>query len=163
MARAAAHTRRWRIAELIFGLPFGASFVLHAIYPMGIAQGAFLPLLTPIGIVLILLAIGIIGAARRELARYDQPTDPGQPTGRLVTTGPYSRSRNPLYLAAALFFLGLALLLNTVWGVVALLLAVVACRYLLIVPEERYLAAKFGADYGAYCASVGRWLGRRRP
>jgi len=45
--------------------------------------------------------------ARRELAHHGQPTDPGLPTSKLVTTGVFSVSRNPLYLAAFAFWQGL--------------------------------------------------------
>ena len=47
---------------------------------------------------------------------------------------------------------------------VLLLPALVACHYVLIGPEERYLAARFGEEYCMYAASVHRWIGRaRRP
>ena len=48
------------------------------------------------------------------------------------------------------------------WILILLLPALVLCHYVLIVPEERYLAAKFGAEYQAYAATVHRWLGRVR-
>jgi hypothetical protein len=44
-----------------------------------------------------------------------------------------------------------------------LLVSLIVCHYVLIVPEEKYLAAKFGAEYEAYTATVQRWLGRKRP
>ena len=59
--------------------------------------------------------------------------------------------------------LGVALAFNLPWILVLLLPALVACHYILIAPEERYLAAKFGQEYRAYLASVPRWLGRVRP
>jgi protein-S-isoprenylcysteine O-methyltransferase Ste14 len=48
---------------------------------------------------------------------------------------------------------------------VLLLPALVGCHYILVVPEERYLARTFGAEYRTYVTSVRRWLGRaqRRP
>jgi len=32
---------------------------------------------------------------------------------------------------------------------------------MLIIPEEQYLAVKFGEEYKEYTASVHRWLGRK--
>lgn len=104
---------------------------------------------------------GCIVLAHRELARFSQPTDPGQPTGKVVNTGVYAISRNPLYLGSVSIFLGLALALNLLWAAVMLLLSIILCLYVLIIPEERYLAAKFGNEYQDYAASVHRWLGRQ--
>jgi protein-S-isoprenylcysteine O-methyltransferase Ste14 len=38
----------------------------------------------------------------------------------------------------------------------------VACHYILIAPEERYLAAKFGEQYWMYTTTIHRWIGRTR-
>ena len=46
-------------------------------------------------------------------------------------------------------------------SVVMLLASIVLCHYILIIPEEQYLAAKFGKEYEEYVASVHRWLGRK--
>ncbi len=56
---------------------------------------------------------------------------------------------------------GLALALNLPWAIVLLLPALVACHYILIVPEERYLTEKFGEEYRSYAEKVGRWIGRK--
>jgi protein-S-isoprenylcysteine O-methyltransferase Ste14 len=85
--------------------------------------------------------------ARREFARYQQPTDPGQPTSQVVKTGVFSISRNPLYLGGAMLFFGIGLTMNVVWAFVALLASMIAYHYILIIPEEKYLAAKFGEEY----------------
>ena len=102
--------------------------------------------------------------ARRELAQRGQPTDPGLPTSALLITGVFSVSRNPLYLGGVCVLVGIALAVNLPWAVVLLLPALVACHFVLIAPEERYLAAKFGEQYRTYATSVHRWMGRaRRP
>jgi protein-S-isoprenylcysteine O-methyltransferase Ste14 len=65
------------------------------------------------------------------------------------------------YLGSVLVLLGTALALNLLWALVTLPLSIVLCHTILIGPEERYLAAKFGAEYTEYAASVRRWLGRK--
>jgi protein-S-isoprenylcysteine O-methyltransferase Ste14 len=157
----AAHKSSWEIAEVMFGVPLLLGIALHFLVPFSLPQGILRQALIPAGIILILTGIGLIVLARRELARYRQPTDPGQPTGKVVTTGVFSLSRNPLYLGSAAVFLGLALLLNMLWALATLLLSIVLCHSILILPEERYLTAKFGDEYKAYLASVRRWLGRK--
>jgi protein-S-isoprenylcysteine O-methyltransferase Ste14 len=110
---------------------------------------------------LIIAGVSLISAARREIARFQQPTDPGQPTTGLVTTGVYGFSRNPLYLAAVLIFAGLAIALNNLWVLGGTVIGVIVCHFMLIAPEERYLDEKFGDDFAKYTAHVNRWLGRK--
>jgi len=98
--------------------------------------------------------------ARREMTALGQPTDPGLATRKLVTTGIFSVSRNPLYLGAGLIFAGVALGFGNPWLVIFLIPALAGCRWWLIQAEENYLAGKFGQEYANYRRSVHRWLGR---
>jgi protein-S-isoprenylcysteine O-methyltransferase Ste14 len=156
-----AHKSRWEIAEVVFGIPFLISIAINFVVPFSLPQGVFRQILIPVGIVLIIIGIGFIVLARREFAYFSQPTDPGHPTSKVVKTGVFAISRNPLYLASVIVFLGLALALNMPWAVVMLLLSIIICLYVLIIPEEQYLAEKFGEEYEKYTASVHRWLGRK--
>jgi hypothetical protein len=78
-----AHRRQWEIAEVIFGIPFLISIALQFLVPFSLPQGILRQVLVPIGIVLIIIGVGLIVLARRELAHYGQPTDPG-PTFRTL-------------------------------------------------------------------------------
>lgn len=156
-----AHKRYWEIAEVVFSIPFLMSIALHFVVPFSLPQGILRQALVPVGIVLILIGVVLIVLARREFAHFRQPTDPGQPTSKVVQTGVFSISRNPLYLASVVVFLGLALALNMPWALATLLASIVLCHYALIIPEERYLSARFGKEYEEYAASVHRWLGRK--
>ena len=155
-----AHKSNWEIAEVIFGIPFLASIVFHFIIPLSLPQGIFRQTLIFAGIALIIIGIGFIILARREFARFDQPTDPGHPTSQVVKTGVFAISRNPLYLASIIVLLGIALALNMLWALVTLVVSIIICHYVLIVPEENYLMAKFGEEYRDYTVTVHRWLGR---
>jgi protein-S-isoprenylcysteine O-methyltransferase Ste14 len=157
----AAHHSQWEIAEVVFGVPFLISLIVQFVVPVALPPGLLRQVLLLAGIAFIISGIGIIVMARREFARYGQPTDPGQPTSRVITTGVFGLSRNPLYLASVLLFGGLALALNNLWSLAALLISIALCQRVLILPEEKYLTAKFGAEYQAYVATVHRWLGRK--
>ena len=158
-----AHKRWWQIFEVVFGLPFLAAIVLHLAVPLSLPRAIRIPAII-VGAALILVGAALVVLARREFAQRGQPTDPGLPTSRLVTTGVFSVSRNPLYLGGVCVLVGIALAGNLPWVVVLLLPALVACHYVLIAPEERYLAARFGEQYRTYATSVHRWMGRaRRP
>lgn len=156
-----AHKSNWEIAEVIFGVPFLVSIAMHFIVPFSLPAGIFRQILLLVGIILIFSGIRWVVLARREFAHFNQPTDPGRPTSKIIKTGVFAMSRNPLYLACVLIFFGLALALNMPWALVALLISVMLCHYVLILPEERYLAEKFGQEYKEYTASVHRWLGRK--
>lgn len=106
------------------------------------------------GVVLVIVGAALIVFARREFAQHGQPTDPGRPTSVLITSGVFSVSRNPLYLGGVCILVGIALALNLPWVLVLLLPAFVACHYVLIAPEERYLVTKFGDEYHLYAARV---------
>jgi protein-S-isoprenylcysteine O-methyltransferase Ste14 len=76
---------------------------------------------------------------------------------RLLTSGPYAYSRNPMYLGHLLFTLGLALTLPSPFA--ALLLAERWWRFSRRVQlDEIRLLGRFGDDYAAYTRRVKRWV-----
>ena len=157
-----AHKSQWEIAEVVFGIPFLISVALQVAAPFSLPQGILRQILIPIGIMLISAGIGFIVLARRELAGYGQPTDPGHPTSQVVKTGMFAISRNPLYLGSVFVLFGTALTVNILWTLITLVFSVILCHRILIIPEEQYLTAKFGEEYTPYTASVHRWFGRKR-
>lgn len=92
------------------------------------------------------------------MKRCRTPIEPGQIPARLVTTGPFRFTRNPLYLALLLVLTALAVMGNSLWlalgtGVLLLLL-----DRLVIVREEAVIRRTFGSEYSSYVARVRRWL-----
>ena len=156
-----AHRSHWEISEVIFGIPFLISIVLQWLVPLSLPQGSLGQAFIPVGIVLIVVGLSFIVLARREFAQYRQSMEPGQPISKIVRTGVFSISRNPLYLGIAMALSGIALVLNILWILVLLIPALILCYVVLIAPEERYLTHKFGDEYRAYAASVHRWFGRK--
>lgn len=158
----AAHKRWWQIFEVVFGLPVVVGAALQILYPLSIPFADVGPVAAVFGAALGLIGLVFVALARREFARSGQPTDPGKPTSRLVTTGVFTVSRNPLYLGGVLLLAGIGLAFNLIWVLLALLPGLIACYQILILPEERYLATKFPQDYPAYANKVRRWLGRSK-
>lgn len=159
----AAHTKWWQIFEIVFGLPFLIAIFLQLFFPLSFPQGFFTSALIVVGAIIIFIGVILAILARREFAKYNQPTDPGHPTLKIITTGVFSFSRNPLYLGGICIIVGVALAINLPWVLILLLPTLFVCQFVLIVPEERYLAAKFGDEYRLYTTSVCRWLGRIKP
>ncbi len=162
MSTDVAHKSWWQIFEIVFGIPFLAAIALQLTVPLSLPRGFLAPAIIAGGIALIILGVAFVVLARREFAHYGQPTDPGLPTSKVVTTGVFSVSRNPLYLGGVCVLAGIALAINLPWVLLLLLPALVACHYVLILPEEKFLAAQFREEYAMYAASVHRWLGRAR-
>jgi protein-S-isoprenylcysteine O-methyltransferase Ste14 len=77
---------------------------------------------------------------------------------RLVTGGPYSIVRHPLYLCEALALVGISISNLSVWSVTIVGLNL-ALQYWRIVNEERVLASAF-EEYDAYCRAVPQILPR---
>jgi protein-S-isoprenylcysteine O-methyltransferase Ste14 len=72
----------------------------------------------------------------------------------LTTTGPYARTRNPLYFGSSILALGAAVAMNS-WLAAALLLIYFALVYTLVMRrEEIELRGHHGAEFDAYAKSV---------
>ncbi len=123
----AAHTRWWQIGEVVFGVPLLLSVGLRFVVPLQILTG---PLTIPrvlVGCVFCILGIALIATARREFSSHSQPTDPGKPTTTIVKTGVFSISRNPIYLGAVAFLLGVGLIANLTWELILLFPSAMLC------------------------------------
>ncbi|RKU22463.1 hypothetical protein C6503_03950 [Candidatus Poribacteria bacterium] len=81
----------------------------------------------------------------------------------LVTTGPYSYVRNPLYLGNFLLSLGVCLVASVYW-LVAVLVVGYFFQYLPIIAlEEAYLLESCGSTYQTYREQVPRFVPQFRP
>ncbi len=79
--------------------------------------------------------------------------------GYLLVRGPYRFTRNPMYLAVCVIWLGWTLFYGSI-AVLIGLIALCALFAFIIVPfEERRLEARFGDAYKRYKKAVPRWLG----
>src|SRR2546430_730514 len=75
-----------------------------------------------------------------------------------IGRGPYRFTRNPMYVGLTLLTLGIGGLLARGWIVLLAPAALIAVHFLAVLPEERYLAAKFGDSYVLYKTRVRRYL-----
>lgn len=129
-------------------------FVLGSIVCFGASKAqsgrALHETIESIGLVLILVCI----FGRTWCAIYVG----GKKDGELVTIGPYSVCRNPLYVFSVLGAAGVGAQVGSV--LVALFCAVFIwfVHYLAVIEEEAALAKKFGAQYEKYRARVPRFL-----
>jgi protein-S-isoprenylcysteine O-methyltransferase Ste14 len=81
-----------------------------------------------------------------------------KPSTTIVEAGPYKYSRNPIYVGMALMLVGIGLAVGSAWTILMVVPFLAIIRTGVIAREERYLAAKFGADYDGYRSRVRRWV-----
>jgi protein-S-isoprenylcysteine O-methyltransferase Ste14 len=128
----------------------GAGILLQVVtpwslpWPAWVGQGCGWPLVLA---GLWLGAWAVRAAGDVDLERPDQ----------LVGRGPYAFSRNPMYLAWTLGYVGISLVAGTAWPLL-LLPGVLAVTHVEVLREERSLERRFGAAYRSYRASVRRYL-----
>lgn len=120
--------------------------------------GTASPVTLAVGWLLVIAFVVWNGWALATMARHRTALLPGGATTAVIETGPFGRSRNPLYVGLLVGAAGVALLAGSLWAVVAAPLEWALLRWGAVVPEERYLAAKFGAAYTEYAGRVRRWL-----
>ena len=112
------------------------------------------------GVALTLIVGGLVldGWAAGLFRRRGTAVEPWKPSTVLIHEGPYRFSRNPIYLGFAITYAGLAIAMDSALAAVLLLPCLAMVDQFVIAREERYLTAKFGADYEAYRRRVRRWI-----
>ncbi|NAS11717.1 methyltransferase family protein [Poritiphilus flavus] len=109
-----------------------------------------------------LLVLGAIVAfiALIQFYRAKTTVDPMSPSkaSRLVMSGIYRFSRNPMYLAMLLLLLAWGLKLGNAFNTLLAALFVAYMNRFQIIPEEEALGKLFGKPYQQYCLKVRRWF-----
>lgn len=137
------------LSALIIGL------ALNYFFPIAFLPGYFLRVA---GILPAALAVFILVAAFLKFKQAETNLEPWKPTTAIVSDGVYGLSRNPIYLASTLFYLGAAFFFDSLWLLALLAPVLFVMRYHVIAREERYLENKFGAEYSDYKRRVRRWI-----
>jgi len=111
------------------------------------------------GLAFLLVGLGGLAWCFSLFARAHGTPNPRLPPSRLVTTGPYAWTRNPIAGSHFLAVLGLALVVGSPGAALLVFLLGIPAN-LLVRHEERTLELRFGAEYRAYAESVPRWIPR---
>lgn len=105
------------------------------------------------GLLMVLISV-------RSFAKEETTVNPIAPekAGRLVTTGPYRFTRNPMYLGMLLLLVAVALAIQNTTALGGPLLFMASITFLQIIPEEWVLKENFGSAFAAYRRQTRRWL-----
>jgi protein-S-isoprenylcysteine O-methyltransferase Ste14 len=139
---------------ILYPLAMAIGYVLHRLWPVALVPSG----VEPVGVVLMLAAVGLFVLSVREFRRAGTPVPSHNPVVALVTSGPYRFSRNPIYLAFTLLQIGFAIWLDSAWVLALLVPVLVVMSRGVIAREEEYMEARFGDEYRSYVRSVRRWL-----
>lgn len=102
------------------------------------------------GLLLFLWSLVSFGQSFRVGIDTDQPNE-------LVTTGVFSYSRNPIYVAFAFVLLG-QFLIFTNWILLLYFGAAVWLFHRQVLREEAFLKKHYGTGYSEYCSRVKRYV-----
>lgn len=76
----------------------------------------------------------------------------------MIETGPFARSRNPIYLSMLIVFVGVCFIADAPAAMLFAIPTYLALRYYVIAREEAYLTRRFGDEYISYQSRVRRWI-----
>jgi protein-S-isoprenylcysteine O-methyltransferase Ste14 len=108
----------------------------------------------------VLIGMGVLLALSAVYAFFRARTNlrPDRPSSALVRTGPYRFTRNPMYVSLTIVYVGVAVMMQSLWSLLLLPLVVALIRSKVIATEEAYMERRFGAEYLRYKSEVRRWL-----
>ena len=139
-------------------------YLLVCLFAMGTLHW-FLPLTTVIakpynyvGMLFVFLGISLAVWAVRLFSLADTPIRPFEETRRLVLSGPYRFTRNPMYLGMVAVLTGVGLLLGSLSPFIVVPLFIFLIQRYFIQHEERILSNRFGDEYRKFAARVRRWI-----
>ena len=140
---------------LYYGAAFAAGMFLQQAVALDVPTP---PTSAVVGAILVVAGLALDAAGVATVIAHRTTIVPHRPVAKLITSGVYRFSRNPMYTGLAIMVAGGALLAGTWWPLLFLPLALLAVKQLAIKPEETYLAERYGSAYADYRLRVRRWL-----
>lgn len=125
-------------------------------YPMGLDFGPIWADL--LGGLLVGGGLVLIVMAAMEFRRYRTTIVPHETPERLIQTGIFRRTRNPIYLGDALILAGLILRWDAVLALPLIPVFVWVIERRFIIPEENRMRRMFRMEFARYCEKTRRWL-----
>lgn len=111
-----------------------------------------------IGVAVVLFGFSLIVLVIRSFKRVETNIEPWKPTTKIVSTGVFAYSRNPVYAAFCIISIGVGIILNSIWILLSVIPSGILVYFIAIKKEELYLEEKFGEEYLRYKSKVRRWL-----
>lgn len=143
---------------LIYIAAVSIAVLLHWLVPLPWLGNPLREFFFAVGWLVVAGAIAIDISAMRAMRCAKTTIMPHKGSAHLVTSGPFSFSRNPIYLGNTMLMIGIGLIAGILWFILLAPLAGLATTKLAIEREERHLQARFGKKYRDYSKKVRRWI-----
>ena len=131
------------------------SVLLHFLLPI---KQIIHPPLTYLGWLLIISGSVLNIWTDQLFKKHKTTVKPNEQPTKHIDYGPFSFSRNPMYLGMAVFLLGTGIFLGSVTSFVSAILFIIAMEAFFVPDEEKAMLETFGAEYQNYKAKVRRWI-----
>lgn len=111
-----------------------------------------------VGLLLAVVGVGLMFWAVAAFRAHDTSVVPHQVPKRIITTGPFARSRNPIYLGDVMVLTGAVLW----WGawpaalLIPVFVQILTRRF--IAPEELRMKENFGDEFDRFAEKSPRWI-----
>ena len=140
---------------VIFIVALVIGFGIDLIYPLPTMS---LGLQLGVGVASVIAGVLLIRSSMACIEHAGTTYNPFSASTALVTSGIYRYTRNPGYLGLAMIQLGLGLMFDSPWILLATIVAVMVTNQFVIKLEEEKLGRAFGEDYRNYLTRVRRWI-----
>ncbi len=138
---------------IVFLMAVVVGGLLHIIFPIRIFLGAVYPYF---GVIMILVGSGLIYWAQITSSSTEKEMER---TGvRSFSRGPYAYSRNPTHIGITVMTLGLAVILNSFFTVICIIIASIITKFIFLREEEALLEKRYGQPYRDYKKKVSTWV-----
>ena len=141
----------------VYVLTYLIALIPQKIFPVRIHPQETLTIIKIAGAILFVIGAFFASWSLIIFHKAHTTTTPGESSNKLVMSGPFKISRNPMYVSLILAYLGEAGLLAQIWPVLFLPLTILYVNRIVIPLEEEVLKKSFG-DYQNYIGRVRRWF-----
>jgi protein-S-isoprenylcysteine O-methyltransferase Ste14 len=141
------------IPPIIFIMSFTIAYILYGIYP--IVRFSHFDI---VSLIFIILGISISMYSIYIILKNKTTLDPNKAPSKLIKTGIFKISRNPIYLSMIIILFGLDLYFFSIISFIDIIIFFLIINFYIIPKEEVNIGNKFGSEYIEYKKSVNRWI-----
>lgn len=113
-----------------------------------------------LGALFIIFGFGLDLSGLLEFRKFQTTMNPLKPenASKIVQTGIYSKTRNPMYLGMVFILIGWSIINKASFGILVIPIFIKYIETFQIKPEEEILSSQFGAEYDNYRSKTARWI-----